>query len=101
MANEKNLIPIKNSKIARQLQEKSVKKRHENTIRRKTLAEELLALLSTGDTQKKMSLSLIQKALQGDTKAFEVIRDSIGEKPTDKVENTGTQTLDINIKVME
>lgn len=101
MANEKNLIPIKNSKIARQLQEKSVKKRHENTIRRKTLAEELLALLSTGDTQKKMSLSLIEKALQGDTKAFEVIRDSIGEKPTDKVENTGTQTLDINIKVME
>lgn len=101
MANEKNLIPIKNSKIARQLQEKSVKKRHENTIRRKTLAEELLALLSTGDTQKKMSLSLIEKALQGDTKAFEVVRDSIGEKPTDKVENTGTQTLDINIKVME
>lgn len=101
MANEKNLIPIKNSKIARQLQEKSVKKRHENTIRRKTLAEELLALLSTGDTQKKMSLSLIEKALQGDTKAFEVVRDSIGEKPTEKVENSGTQTLDISIKVME
>lgn len=101
MANEKNLIPIKNSNIARQLQEKSVKKRHENTIRRKTLAEELLALLSTGDTQKKMSLSLIEKALQGDTKAFEVVRDSIGEKPTDKVENSGTQTLDISIKVVE
>ena len=101
MANEKNLIPIKSSKIARQLQEKSVKKRHENTIRRKTLAEELLALLSTGETQKKMSLSLIEKALQGDTKAFEVVRDSIGEKPTDKVENSGSQTLDINIKVIE
>lgn len=101
MANNQNLKPIKDSKRARELQEKSAKKQRENIARRKTLAEELLALLSTGDTQKKMSLSLIEKALQGDTKAFEVVRDSIGEKPTDKVENTGTQTLDINIKVME
>ena len=28
----------------------------------------------------------IQKALNGDTKAFEVVRDTMGEKPTDKVE---------------
>jgi hypothetical protein len=101
MANEQNLKPIRDSKRARELQEKAAQKQRENIARRKTLAEELLALLSTGDTQKKMSLSLIQKALQGDTKAFEVVRDSIGEKPTDKVENTGAQTLDINIKVME
>ena len=101
MANNQNLKPIRDSKRARELQEKAAQKQRENIARRKTLAEELLALLSTGDTQKKMSLSLIEKALQGDTKAFEVVRDSIGEKPTDKVENTGTQTLDINIKVME
>jgi hypothetical protein len=98
MANEQNLKPITNSDMARQLQEKSVQKRHENTIRRKTLAEELLALLSVGETQKKMSLSLIEKAMQGDTKAFEVIRDSIGEKQTEKVESNGTQNVVITMQ---
>lgn len=101
MANNQNLKPIRDSKRARELQEKAAQKQRENIARRKTLAEELLALLSAGDTQKKMSLSLIEKAVQGDTKAFEVVRDSIGEKPTDKVENSGSQTLDIKIQVME
>ena len=32
--------------------------------------------------------ALIKKAANGDTKAFEVIRDTIGEKPTDKQEIT-------------
>ena len=68
---------------------------------RKTLREELLLLLSEGDTQKRMSLAQLEKALQGDTKAFEVIRDSIGEKPTEKQEITGDQTLSISLKVME
>lgn len=53
---------------------------------RKTLKEELLLLLEKGDTQQKISLSLIAEALNGNTKAFEVIRDTIGEKPTDKQE---------------
>lgn len=53
---------------------------------RKALKEELLLLLSQGDTQQKISLGLLNKAMQGDVKAFEVIRDTIGEKPTDKQE---------------
>lgn len=36
-----------------------------------------------------MSLALIKKALQGDPKAFEVVRDTIGQKPMDKVEHSG------------
>ena len=54
---------------------------------RKTLKEELLLLLSEGDTQKTVSVALLKKAMDGDTKAFEVLRDTIGEKPVDKVEN--------------
>ena len=54
---------------------------------RKTLKEELLLLLSEGDTQKSVSVALLQKAMDGDVKAFEVLRDTIGEKPVDKVEN--------------
>ena len=53
---------------------------------RKTLKEQLLILLESGDTQKEVSLALISKALTGDTKAFEVIRDTIGEKPKEQVE---------------
>lgn len=90
MANEQNLKPhsfdkltaSKQREIAKKGGKASAKKRKEQ----KTLKEELLLLLSEGDTQKSISLALIKKALQGDTKAFEVIRDTTGQKPTDKQE---------------
>ena len=47
-------------------------------------------MLSEGETQKSVTLALIEKAMSGDTKAFEVIRDTIGEKPADKVETKQT-----------
>ena len=88
----KNLIPAsKRSKDeAKELGRKGGKKSGENRRKRKTLKEELLALLSSGDTQNKLSLALIQEALNGNnagsvTRAFEVIRDTIGEKPVEKV----------------
>ena len=86
MANEQNLKPIRDSKRARELQEKAAQKQRENIAKRKTLKEELLLLLSQDDNQNKMSISLLKKALNGDTKAFEIIRDTIGEKPVDKVQ---------------
>lgn len=86
MANEQNLKPIRDSKRARELQEKAAAKQRENIAKRKTLKEELLLLLSQNDTQEKMSLALIKKAINGDTKAFEVIRDSIGEKQVEKIQ---------------
>jgi hypothetical protein len=49
-------------------------------------------LLSQGDTQQKISTALIEKCLKGDTKAYEIIRDTIGEKPKDKVENLNIET---------
>ena len=62
---------------------------------KRTLKEELIALLETEERQEKISLALIQKALKGDTKAFEVIRDTIGEKPKDEV--TADQTITIKM----
>ena len=99
--NEENLISFKDRtveeqrEIARQGGIASGKARRE----RKTLREELLLLLEKGDTQEKVSLALIQQALEGNTKAFEVIRDSIGEKPTDKLEANVDNKLEVNIKV--
>lgn len=73
----------------REIAQKAGIKSGEKRRERKALKEELLMLLSVGDMQKKLSLALIAKAMTGDVKAFEVIRDTIGEKPTDKQEITG------------
>lgn len=92
MANEKNLIPFneRTESEHRAIAIAGGKASGESRRARKTLKEELLLLLSEGDTQQNVSVALIQKALDGDTKAFEVLRDTIGEKPTDKVEATQT-----------
>lgn len=58
----------------------------ESRRRRKTLKEELLTLLAQNNTQEKISLALLQQALDGNIQAFNTIRDTIGEKPVDKVE---------------
>lgn len=86
MANSENLKPIQSTQEAREKGRKGGIKSGEVRRARKTLKEELLALLSLGNTQKKISTSLLKKAQKGDTKAFEVIRDTIGEKPVDKQE---------------
>ena len=96
-----NLIPLnkRSKEVQREIQEKGRKANKEKWEARKTFKEELLLLLSQGDTQNKISLALIQKAMNGDTKAFEVIRDSIGEKPTDKIEQSGELNNTITVKL--
>ena len=97
--NKENLISLadrtteEQREIAKKGGKASVKARQE----RKALKDELLLLLSKGDTQQKVSLALIQQALEGNTKAFEIIRDTIGEKPTEKVENDITFNVRVDI----
>ena len=101
MANEQNLKPLntRSKSVQREIQSKGGKARAQKIKEQKTLKEELLLLLAEGDTQKQISLALIQKALQGDIKAFEVIRDSTGQRCVEKVEIT--QTVDDSIKEIE
>ena len=99
MANEKNLKPVQTKSEARERGKIGGIKSGEARAARKTLREELLLLLSQGNTQEKMSLALIEKAMNGDTKAFEVIRDSIGEKPTDKIEQSGEVNSTVTVKI--
>lgn len=98
MANEQNLKPIRTTERARELQEKAAQKQRENIARRKTLKETLLLMLEEGNTQNDITLALLQKALNGDTKAYEVIRDTVGEKPTDKIEQSGELNNTITVK---
>lgn len=103
MANEQNLIP--NSKRTpselREMTRKAGIASGEARRARKTLKETLLLMLEEGNTQNDITLALLQKALNGDTKAYEVIRDTVGEKPTDKIEQSGENKLDVNIRVVE
>lgn len=91
MANrEDNLRPCE-YKLSQEEAKRGGKASVESRRRRKALKEELLLLLSDGDVQERISLALINEALNGNkagsvTKAFEVIRDTIGEKPVEKVE---------------
>ena len=101
MANEQNLksfserTPRERSELGRKGAIAANKKKAE----RKTLREELLALLSVGETQNKISLAMIEKAMNGDTKAFEIIRDTIGEKPKEKLEVEQDKPFEVTIKV--
>lgn len=110
MANEQNLRPIRKG----QLSKEELKKRQSNggiksgesKRRRKAMKEILSTLLNvqqknsrgeTLTTQEIICLSLINKAAKGDVRAFEVIRDTIGEKPVDKVAQTDGEGNDVPV----
>ena len=101
MANEtsKNLIPQseRTKDEQREIAMQGGIASGESRKRKKLLRECLEELLDTeqevkinGVTLKKtnaelLSVTLMKKALKGDVKAFEVLRDTAGEKPIDKV----------------
>jgi hypothetical protein len=97
MANEQNLRPSE-YKLSQEEAKKGGKKSAEARRARKTLKETLLMMLEEGDTQNNITLALLDKALKGDTKAYEVIRDTVGEKPTDKIEQSGELNNTITVK---
>lgn len=68
---------------------------------RKTLKDELLLLLEEDDNNAKISIALLKKALKGDIQAFTTIRDTIGEKPTDKIEADVNSEININIELSD
>lgn len=100
MANEQNLIQNKETTPSerRENARKAGVASGEARRARKTLKETLLLMLEEGNTQNDITLALLQKALNGDTKAYEVIRDTVGEKPTDKIEQSGELNNTITVK---
>ena len=94
MSNEQNLIPCnKRSKeeasaLGKKGGIKSGKVRREKANFKK-LCEIALNEVYKGEmtNAEAMVISMITKALEGDTKAFEVIRDTAGQKPVQVVED--------------
>lgn len=67
----------------------------ESKRRRKTLKEELLLMLEDETVQKSITAALIAEAIEGNNAgsvrgAFETIRDTIGERPAEKIETKQT-----------
>ena len=111
MANEQNLLrgnPESQFKSGREASENGRKggiKSGEAKRQRRTLKEQMELLLSLPvkdestkgfieslgidpemiDNATAITLSMYQEALKGNTKAYELIRDTLGEKPTDKL----------------
>lgn len=86
--------PFEPGEQQREIAKRGGKRSAQVKAARKTLREELLVLLeqryTTEDgrktgTQEEISLALIAQALNGNTKAYEIIRDTIGEKPAENV----------------
>ena len=67
---------------------KGAEKSNEAQRQYKTFREGLLGKL-TPEVQDLLADAMIEKALAGDTRAYELIRDTMGEKPKDSMELTG------------
>lgn len=47
------------------------------------------------DNQMALTISLYQEALTGNTKAYELIRDTLGEKPIEQIQNLNPPVINI------
>lgn len=116
--NHSQLTPFKKGDPrAKECALKSAKKRSENYAKRRAIKEDLDVLLkltikkgelaSVDDVlsleeaqdmnvsvQTAMDIAMVQRALLGDTQAYLAIRDTIGEKPSDKVELDQSLTIE-------
>ncbi len=94
--NQENLIPMneRTEEEQREIARKGGIASGEARKRKKTLKDELIILLETNDNNKKISVALLNKALNGDIQAFTTIRDTIGEKPVDKTVNATTEKIE-------
>lgn len=102
MANEQNLKPCEH-KFTREEAKKGAQKSAEARRKKRDLRQAIEILLDTDIKGKNgeiksgaeaIAIAQFQKALKGDTRAFEVIRDTAGQKPIEKVA-IGDVTADV------
>ena len=96
MANEKNLVRGDEAHKLTAEEQSMGGKRSAEVRREKRELRKALEMLMEQDVRDKkgntatgaeaVSMALFQKALKGDVRAFEVLRDTIGQKPIEKVQ---------------
>lgn len=101
MANEQNLRPSE-YKLSQEEAKKGGKASGEARRRKRDLRKALEALLekdfknAQGNNisgAEAIAIKQFEKAMTGDTRAFEIIRDTAGQKPVDKVEQLSTDIV--------
>ena len=101
MANESNLKPVRSKEEARERGKAGGIKSGEVRRERKAFKEALLLALTTKKNDKTIQDigidALMERYMIGDLEAFKVVRDTVGEKPTDKVENDFTFNIRVDI----
>ena len=98
MANENNLNPVRSENEAREKGKKGGIASGEARRKQKTIRETLEMMLSgkmpDGATRQDAIVgALMEKALSGDVRAFEAIRDSIGDKPVNAISGVDGEPL--------
>ena len=97
----KNLQPLntKSKEERKEIAKKGAEATNRIRAERKTLAELMKIALTlpneeTGEINDiAITNAMINKAIKGDVSAYQTIRDTIGEKPTDKQEITGNMNV--------
>lgn len=69
-------LPVKNEKLKKQIEDLGVKNKEINN-------------------QMAITIALYHEAMRGNTKAYELIRDTIGEKPIEQVQNLNPPVINI------
>lgn len=99
MANESNLKPARTKSEARRRGKKggiaSGKARKENKLLKSMLQEALDKETKTGTFAVDITIALIKQAKKGNVRAYEVIRDTLGQKPIEKLKVENTETTKI------
>lgn len=104
MANERNLKPARTKSEARERGRKGGIASGESRREKKTFRATLEALLdrkldgSSLTGREAVAVALFEKAMSGDVKYFQWFRDTVGEKPVDKQELSGS--LDV-VSILE
>lgn len=107
MNGQENLIPMnerteeEQREIARMGGIASGKARKEKKLLRELLEDALSKGTETDNEYINITLALIRQANEGNVKAYEVIRDTLGQKPIDKVEHSGAIPVVIDDDIRE
>ena len=105
--NEENLIPMseRSKSEVRELGKKggiaSGEARREKKLLKELLEDALSKGTETDNEYVNITSALIREANKGNVKAYEVIRDTLGQKPVDKVEHSGAIPVVIDDDIRE
>lgn len=99
MANEENLIPVRSKKEARERGKNGGIKSGEARREKKLWKEEIMKRLGENDWNKIID-NLIDRAKKND-KSFEVLRDTMGQKPVENTPQKETLPPVVNIEIKD